>query len=719
MRQVVREGLSAVSVVEVPAPPVPTHGVRVAPAVSLISSGTETASIHPNVLKEVADNPGHLKKVLGVMRVQGPLQTIEEVRAKFSELATIGYTGAGYVDAVGAGVRDLEPGTRVAYGGEGTGHADFIVTGRNLVARIPAPVSFSEASFATIGSIALNAVRQAEIGIGDTVAVVGLGLVGQLACQLARVQGARVIGIDLLDDRCQLALALGAEAAIRPSETTKAQVLALTGGIGADRTIICAASKGSGPCELGLAITRDRGALIIVGAVQVQVPWAEAYIKEVRILMARAYGPGSYDPEYEQRGVDYPLAYVRWTENRNMSAFMELVARGQVKTEPLVTDRFPIADAAAAYQRIMDPTKPTLAVTLDYGRPDAPIAKGTEGPARTIRLPSPEGPRGALGLGLVGVAGILRWAHMPAVKAIGGTSIRSVYSSNGVRARSCANRYGAANCTTDLESVVTDPSVDAVLITSRNQLHAPQALAALRHGKHVFVEKPMALTRQECAELVAAESQGDRILWVGFNRRFAPDYLAIHRALAQRRSPAIINCRVNSPGIAHGYWMADPQIGGAILGEACHFVDLFCWLLSAEPVSVSAVCLPIQEQEPIGMNNMVAHFTFTDGSLASLTYSTMGHPQGGGEEVEAFATGVRLGTSDFRAVRSPGLLGSRRRLLPSKGYLPQMRAFLAAVRGEGGATVGAAAGARATIGCLAMLESARHAGTPVAIDVPV
>jgi predicted dehydrogenase len=319
---------------------------------------------------------------------------------------------------------------------------------------------------------------------------------------------------------------------------------------------------------------------------------------------------------------------------------------------------------------------------------------------------------------LVGAGNIARWAHLPALKKVGGVALHAVHSASGVRGKSYARRFGAAYCATSFDVILEDPAIDAVIITSRNQQHAPQAIAALRAGKHVFVEKPMALTELECRQVQEAVEETGRTLSVGFNRRFAPDYLAVKRQLARRGGPAVLNCRVNSPGIAGSYWMADPEIGGAILGEACHFVDLMYWLLDTEPLEVSAYSLPTGREEPIGENNIAATFRFADGSIATLTYCTVGSATSGGEQLEAFAPGIGVVTSDFKRLVIRGRTERvSRRFFPEKGYDAQLAEFFAAIRERRDPQVTVRDGVRSTVGCLRMLESARD-GQPRAFDMP-
>jgi predicted dehydrogenase/threonine dehydrogenase-like Zn-dependent dehydrogenase len=717
MKQIIRKGIRDIIVDDLPDPIAPPHHVLIRPIFSLISSGTETAGIHQEgVLKEVADNPSHLRKLWQVAKAEGPLPTMREALAKVqSEYAVLGYSGAGILTAKHPTVTGLSLGDPVAYGGEGTGHAETILTGRNLVARVPENVPFEHACFSTLGSIALNAVRISQCGLGDTVAVVGLGLVGQLTAQLARLQGAVVIGIDLKPDRIALAQKCGAPLAC-VAESAVDAVGAITNGRGADCVIIAAAAKSSAPCRQAIQICRDRGRIVVLGAVDMSFPWNDMYLKEIQLLMSRAYGPGSYDPEFEKRGHDYPLSYIRWTETRNMEEVLRLISAGQLNVDPLITHRFPLEEGARAYQTIMDPASNSLAVLLRYN-PPAPDSE----PNHRVEVSPPLSPADSskrIGVALIGASNIARWSHIPALKKSGAARLAAVYSASPVRAKGYASRFGAEFCATDYDEILRHPGVDAVLITTRNQHHAAQTIAALRAGKHVFVEKPIALTDQECIDLERAAKETGRVCAVGFNRRFAPDYRRFRDQLMRRSGPAVLNCRVNSPGISGSFWMADPAIGGAILGEACHFIDLMRWMLDAEIVNVLAFSLPTDIAEPIGQNNVAASFLFSDGSVGNLTYCTVGSKTSGGERLEAFAPGLGLKTEDFKTlVIARGMQKSSKRIWADKGYQAQMNDFLDAIRTGRPPAVTVQDGTRATIGCLRMLESTR-AQAPVQIPLP-
>jgi predicted dehydrogenase len=398
-----------------------------------------------------------------------------------------------------------------------------------------------------------------------------------------------------------------------------------------------------------------------------------------------------------------------------MEEFVRLIAAGRIDVRPLITHQYALEDAPKAYDTVMDAASNSLAVLLKYPAASAPDPVAAFAPVRKVATAGDSRPKEKVEFALVGAGNLAKWEHLPNIKKLSGVGLRAVFSAAGVRGKSYALRFGAAYATSEYDEILKDPQIDAVLIASRNQQHAPQALAALRAGKHVFVEKPMALTAAECADLTAAVEETGKQLTVGFNRRFAAFYLELKKALARRTSPAVVQCRVNSPGISGAYWMADPSIGGAILGEACHFIDLMYWLLDSEPVSVSAYSLPTGQADPIGENNIAASFRFADGSIGNLTYCTVGSGSSGGERVEVFAQGVGAFSEDFKRTGvHRGTRSSKSQIWPDKGYFAQMSEFADSIRKGRAPAVTVRDGARATLGCLAMMNSARD-GSPVVL----
>lgn len=709
MKQVIRKGLKDIIVDEVADPVVSAGHVLVRPLYSLISPGTETADIHTDhIVKEVADNPSHLRTVWNVMKKTDPVATFNEVRAKFSDYAVLGYSGAGVVVEIGTGITDLKIGDRVAYGGEGTGHGETINVGRNLAARVPHGVAFDEACFTTLGAIAMNAVRLSNIELGDTVAVIGLGLMGQLTAQLARCQGAVVIAIDLDQKRIDLALETGADHAVLAGETVVQQVSALTGGRGADCVIVAAAAKSPKPLVDAVTMARNRGRVVMVGACPIEIPRDQMYVKELQFIVSRAYGPGSYDPTYEKQGLDYPLPYVRWTENRNMEEFLRLVAVGRVNVRPLISHEFALDDAPKAYETIMQNGAASMGVVLKYPAADAADPVAAYRPKRRIAVAASPVAKDTINFALIGSGNLAKWAHLPALKKLKGARLRAVHSNSGARGKSYAMRFGASYAASDLHEILGDSEIDAVIIASRHSEHAAQAVAALEAGKHVFIEKPMAITSDECRAIADAVAASGKRLMVGFNRRFAPYYVEMRRVLSVRTGPAVVSVRMNSPGIEKG-WAADVSQGGVVLGEGCHFVDLMWWLLDSEPVSVSAY--------GFDTHNVAASFRFADGSIGNFIYTVVGSESSAGEMVEVFAPGVAATAEDFkRLTLKKKTRTTSTKLFAAKGYDAQLASFVQSLRTGTETPVTVRDGARATLGCLLMLRSI-ETGAPCDFDL--
>jgi predicted dehydrogenase len=701
MKQVIRKGLKEIIVDEVADPTVSTNHVLVRPFFSLISPGTETADIHAgSIVKEVADNPSHLRTVWNVMKKTDPISTYNEVRAKFKDYAVLGYSGAGIIVEVGEKVTDLIIGQRVAYGGEGTGHGETITVGRNLTARVPDTVSFQEACFTTLGAIAMNSVRLSEINIGETVAVIGLGLVGQLVTQLVRCQGGVVIAIDLDEYRVALARETGADFSLIAKDTTVQEVKALTEGRGVDCVIIAAASNTAKPLQQGVSMSRDRGRIVMVGACPIEIPRADMFVKELRFMVSRAYGPGSYDPKYEKQGIDYPISYVRWTENRNMEEFLRLIATGKVDVKPLISHEFPLEDAPQAYATIMNGNGgSSLAVVLKYPFNEVDSTLESYEPKRKIVVNYQPTNKNQIKFALVGAGNLAKWAHLPAIQKIKNTSLQAVYSNSGARGKSYAMRFNANYATSDFNVILNDKDIDAILITSRHKEHAQQSIAALNAGKHVFIEKPMAITIKECRSIYKAVQSSGRRLMVGFNRRFAPFYVDMKKILKGRTSPMVVSALMNSPGIENG-WAAETGQGGVVIGEGCHFIDLMYWLTESEPVTVTAY--------GFGEHNVAATLKFADGSIGNFIYTVVGSEASSGEKVEVFAPGVSVMSENFKTlVVKKKKREVRSKFFAAKGYQELLESFVNSLKNGTETDITVIDGARATLGCLLILESVR------------
>jgi predicted dehydrogenase/threonine dehydrogenase-like Zn-dependent dehydrogenase len=634
-------------VADVPAPTPKPGQALVRTAASLVSAGTERMLVEfagKSLLGKAQARPDLARQVLEKARREGLLTALEAAFNRLDQPLPLGYSSAGTVIALGAGVSAFQPGDRVACAGGGWAvHAEVAAVPANLLARLPDGVDFESAAFATLGAIAMHGFRLSGAALGDSVAVIGLGLLGLLTVQIAAAAGCKVLGIDLDPARVERARAFGAAAALRPEAEEAAA--AFTRGLGADAVLICADAEGSDPVELAGEIARERARVVAVGAVGMDVPRRTYYAKELDLVVSRSYGPGRYDPAYEEQGMDYPPGYVRWTAGRNLQAFVDLLAAGRADAAALVSHRFAIEDAPAAYDLITGKSgAPFLGVLLTYPQPAAPVP-GVEASAGIPPAP------GDLRLGVLGAGNYAGAVLFPALKKLPGLRLHAVASAGGLSAAHAARKYGFARAAADEDEVLTAADVDVVAVLTRHHLHARQTLTALRAGKHVFCEKPLALNEPDLAEIEAALSAPDAPrLMLGFNRRFAPHVLLLKEFLADSGEPLAIHFRANAGYLPPGHWTQDPeQGGGRLLGEAVHFMDLMACLAGGPPALVSARALP--DLGRYSQDNLVLTFSFPDGSLGTLHYLANGDRSVPKERLEVFSAG-RVGVlDDFRRLR--------------------------------------------------------------------
>ena len=609
--------------------------------------------------------------------------------------------------ALGADVEGLHPGDRVACAGAGwANHAEVVVVPQQLCAVLPSGVSMEAGAFGMLGAIALHGVRRARVGLGDVCVVLGLGLVGQLTVQLLRSAGCRVIAHDPAPDRVALAERLGADAAAADPNAVRTATLDVSGGIGADAVIITASTASNGPVEFAGELARVRGTIVMVGVTGMEIPRRTFWKKELAFVLSRASGPGAEEDRYERRGVAYPPGYVRWTAGRNLGAFLAEVARGTVRTDPLVTHRFPIDRAGDAYAVIRG-ADPYLGVVLTYPE-ETPVA-------RTLALPRPASARGAaVRIGVIGSGLFAQTVLLPALRGIAGVRLRGVAASSGLSARHTADRLGFEFCTTDPEAVLGDADVDAVVIATRNDTHAALAAAALRAGKHVFVEKPLALTREDLRTVLAAYDASPRVLMVGFNRRYAPVVRQI-RAFVGDEHPLVASYEVNAGAVPAEHWQYDAvEGGGRWMGEGGHFVDLLQYLIGADPAQVFA-----RTTAPAGEPgaSFVVSIGFRDGSVGTILYVDGADQGAWRERVNLFGRGMTCTLEDFKrgTLARGGRLRRVRLAEAERGYPEELAAWIQAVRGEGPAPVAMSAYAATTACCLAAVDSART-GRPLEVE---
>jgi predicted dehydrogenase len=715
MRQLIQSYRSGeMKVEEVPPPSVRPGGVLVRTVRSLVSAGTEKMIVdlaRKSLLAKARARPDLVRKVVQTARKQGLANTFRKVQAKLDTPIPLGYSSAGVVVEVGEQVHEYRVGDRVACAGAGyANHADYAYVPRNLLARLPEGVSMEGGAFATVGAIALQGVRQAAPTLGERVAVLGLGLIGQLTVQLLRANGCRVVAFDPNPARAHLAQQLGAQAAI--SSDLEAAAERFSDGEGVDAVIVAASSPNAEPLEQAGEISRLRGRVVVVGLVGMEVPRSLYYRKELDLRMSMSYGPGRYDPDFEERGFDYPIAHVRWSEQRNLEAVVELIREGVVRLDPLVTHRFPIERALDAYDLISSGREPYLGVLLAYGADD----ESAVAPAQALRLGSEPKARERLGIGVVGAGGFGQSVLLPALQEAGGIDPIAIASAGGTTARRIGERYGFRTATSRAEDAIAHPDVDVVFVLTRHDLHAPFVVAALDAGKHVFTEKPLALSYEQLDAVAKAREGARGDVMVGFNRRFAPLVTRLGEHFAGRAHPLVMLYRVNAGFLPREHWVHDPvQGGGRILGEACHFVDLLHHLAGAPPTRVFAECIAGGARYR-GDDNVAITLRFSDGSVGTLLYTALGDDRLPKERLEVYGEGGIAILEDFRSLELArgGRVRRERSASQDKGFVEEMRRFLAAIRAGGPMPIPfeqSLASSRATLGVLDSLRT----GAPVAL----
>jgi predicted dehydrogenase/threonine dehydrogenase-like Zn-dependent dehydrogenase len=668
-----------IAVVDAPLPALRPGSLLVANRASLISTGTERTKIElgaKNLAQKARARPDLLRKMVDRARSEGIASALAAAKDRLDALTPLGYASAGIVLRVGAGVEGIGTADRVACGGGGFAtHAEVIAVPRNLVATVPEAVPLESAAYATVGAIALHAVRRAEVQLGERVGVIGLGLVGQLAVRILGAGGCTVIGIDLDPQSVGLAASAGARAFTRDREGLESSVREATGGLGLDSVLICAAASSRDPVRLAGELARDRGRVVIVGDVPIDADRALFYKKELELRLSRSYGPGRYDRDYEERGRDLPAAYVRWTEQRNMQAFLDLVASGAVDPSPLTTHRFPVEQAERAYALLTDDRgdERPFGILLEYSY-EEPAARPNPQPVRARRA-------GAVRIGVIGAGSFARATLLPALRDAG-AELATVASGGGLTATDVANRFGFERPADSADEIFADDSINAIVIATRHASHARLTASALRAGKAVLVEKPLAIDGEGLTEVEQALAP-ESLLMVGFNRRFAPLAVRLREELKGIASPTLL-ARVNAGPLPADHWTHDPEEGGGrLIGEGCHFVDLLSYLAGASPVAVHALAVPHPQRPLECSDEIVATLRFADGAVGTLVYSGSGDPRLRKERVEAFGGGLAAVLDDFR--RLEVYRGGKRRvakLRQDKGHKAEVAHFVAAVRGE-------------------------------------
>jgi predicted dehydrogenase len=660
MKQVLqnmRNGKTAVTEVPAPAPQPGQALVKV--AASLVSAGTERMLVEfgeKSLAGKARSRPDLVRQVMDRMKREGALPAVQAAFNRLDQPVALGYSSAGTIISLGDGMEGFKVGQRVACSGGGYAvHAEYNVVPRNLLTPLPDSVDFESAAFTTLGAIALHGFRLAEPQIGETVAVIGMGLLGLLAGQIALAAGCRVLGIDTNPQRVTLASSLGLPACLRAQAVDSAQ--AFTANRGFDVVLICADTSSNDPVELAALLARDRARLVATGAVGLSFHRKLYYEKELSFVNSRSYGPGRYDPSYEENGHDYPSGYIRWTEGRNFQAVVDLMAGGKLKVAPLISHRFPIEKAADAYQVIIGKKKQAfLGVLLTYNEKEELISNKVE--FSTLHRPS-----SVVKLGVLGAGNFANATLLPALKKVDGLELIGIASAGGLHAQHSAKKYGFAYATSSNDEILNDPNVNAVAILTRHDTHADLVVKALQAGKHVFVEKPLAIDGIGLEKVIAAltmdhgpqtethdpSSPVHGLLTVGFNRRFAPLAIQLSSFLADRAEPLHAHYRINAGYLPLNHWTQEPtQGGGRVIGESCHFVDFLAFLVGAAPIAVIAHALP--DAGKYCEDNLSMTFTFPDGSIGVVDYLANGDKSFPKERLEVFCGGRVAVLDDFRVL---------------------------------------------------------------------
>jgi predicted dehydrogenase/threonine dehydrogenase-like Zn-dependent dehydrogenase len=665
------------SLAAIPEPVAQKGQVVIANGCSVISAGTEKAAMElaqKSLLGKAKERPDQVRRVLEKVRNEGVFNTFRAVSARLDEPLSMGYSSAGTVLAVGAGVEGIRPGDRVASNGP---HGEIVAVPKNLCALIPGSVPFDRAAFAVLGAIALQGVRLAKLELGETAYVIGLGLIGQLTVALLRAAGIRVLARDLDSSRCELAVRMGADEA--STSLTAPVVEELTNGIGADAVLVTAATDSNGPIEESVRAVRKKGRIVLVGVAGLHLDRRPFFFKECEFVVSSSYGPGRYDPVYEERGHDYPLPYVRWTEQRNIAAVLSMMASGRLDVTPLISHRFSVEMALAAYELIESGREPFMGILLEYpgvSQPRPATAKLTPGPVSNEKI----------GIGCLGAGNFARTVLLPAVAKSSVLEPVLLCSAGGLSAGQSAERLGFPSVTSSEEDVYNDPRIRAVFVLTRHDQHGAQVEKALRAKKAVFVEKPLCLTLEELERIERALEESPSLLVVGFNRRFSPAARMVKEFFADTTAPLTVSVRFNAGPIPPEHWTQDEEIGGGrILGEACHAIDLATFLTGSVPVRVFADCVGGASAPSITSDQAFLTVRHENGSLSSIAYLAGGDKAFPKERIEVFGGGKVAVIDDFKKVSLVSSGRSQEKSLASqdKGHSAEVKLFADALSGHG------------------------------------
>lgn len=672
-----------ITVDDVPPPNFKGKGVIVENHYSVISGGTENSTIQlgkSSYLGKAKKKPDLFMKVVDMARKQGPLTAYQAVKGALNKPIALGYSSAGVVKKSSSD-SNFKKGDRVACAGQDyASHSDMVYVPEKLTVKVPDNVSLRDASYTTIGAIAMQGVRNADPRLGERVVVIGLGLIGQITVQILKAAGCRVFGIDIDDNKIETAKKIGMdEGSNAASDSVNAHAEAFTGGHGFDAVIITAATSSNAPLVQAGEISRKKGKVVLVGVVGMEIPRDIYYDKELEFVVSNSYGPGRKDPDYEEMGNDYPISYVRWTENRNMEAFLELISQGKIDISKITSHEYPINDAPKAYAIITSENKePYMGMVLEYDIEKEDTSK--------IVLKESQKHEGDIGIGWIGAGSFATTTLLPALKGIAGLKLVGLSAGSGISTRSAAENHGFNYCTSDYNELLDDNEIDAVIVTTRNSLHAEIASAAMKKGKHVFVEKPLAINKKELNNLVRLNKKYPEILvQVGFNRRYAPLTKRIKEKFKNRKGPMMMHYRVNAGKLPSNYWVYEEREGSSrFISEMCHFIDYCrhmagCEIIDSHVFNIEHDSLSENEQK----ENVTVSLKFEDGSVANILYNSFGESKSSKEYFELQCENTTVKLFDFREVqfiKDGKISKSKDHLKTDKGHSEELVEFISNIR---------------------------------------
>jgi predicted dehydrogenase/Zn-dependent alcohol dehydrogenase len=675
---------------QIPAPKVSKGSLLIKVVNSCISAGTEINGVQgsgKSLIKRAMEQPQNVAKALDMARSEGIAKAYARVKGKLDSGNPTGYSISGVVIAVGEGIRGLDVGDCVAAAGAGlANHAEYVDVPVNLVMKMPKEMSFADASTVTLGGIAMQGVRRADLRLGEMCVVVGAGILGLLSVQMLRLAGVRVAVSDFDDRRLEIAKELGAELTLNPSKDNIVEMThSWSDGYGVDAALFTAATNSSEPLSQCFQMCKKKGKVVLVGVVGMEVKREDMYVKELEFLISTSYGPGRYDANYEEKGLDYPYSYVRWTENRNMTEYLRLVHAGAIKLDRLVDASYPIEQVTQAFEALQTTGAKPLMVLLDYGAPDLSQIETYLNHDRKVVLNATPVRKGVINVALVGAGGFATGMHLPNISKLSGKyKLHAVVDSVGHKAKTAAQQYGASYATTNYDDILNDKDVDLVLIATRHDSHAELALKALKAGKHVFVEKPLATNQEDLEKLKAfydADNAGKPVLFVGFNRRFSKYLGEIKKHTDRRLNPMLIRYRMNAGFIPPNHWVHEN--GGRMVGEACHIIDLMTALTGSVIESVSVESLTPKTEKYGNSDNKAILLKYVDGSVASIEYFAVGSAELSKEFMEVHFDGKSIVLDDYKSLKGYGMkVDEITTSISQKGQMEEIEALYQTINGS-------------------------------------